>query len=151
MTFIQPSDPDITIRDFAASFGQADLDDLYESKLFTDRVLLYLPKFETGYKVNMNSTLKSLGMEIAFNPQLADLTRLGNAPEGNLYVSRVEHKTYLKIDEKGAEGAAVTSVGVGVTSVPPTLAFDRPFMFVLRDLRFNTIVFIGTIEDPLAN
>lgn len=150
MTFIQPTDSNATIDGFVGSFNRTDLEQLYQAKLTIGRLQLYLPRFETDYKINMNDALKALGMEIAFEPFKADLTRLGNAPEGNLYISRVEHKTYLKIDEKGAEGAAVTSVGVGITSVPPTIDFNRPFLFVLRDMRYNSVVFIGKIEDPLA-
>ncbi|MDX1408461.1 MAG: serpin family protein, partial [Saprospiraceae bacterium] len=116
----------------------------------TERLQLYLPKFETEYKIKLNEVLKALGMSVAFSTSEANLTRLGNAPEGNLYISRVEHKTFLKIDEKGAEGAAVTSVGIGVTSLPPQIAFDRPFMIVLRDRQVNTVVFIGKIENPVG-
>ncbi|MBK8506750.1 MAG: hypothetical protein IPL46_33955 [Saprospiraceae bacterium] len=89
-------------------------------------------------------------MEIAFDPNQADFSKLGSAPEGNLFISKVNHKTYLKIDEKGAEGAAVTSVGVGVTSLPPHLKFDRPFVFLLRNRDSNTLIFAGKIEDPTS-
>jgi serine protease inhibitor len=112
--------------------------------------LIDLPKFEIGYKIQLNEVLKAMGMEIAFDPFLADFSRLGNAPEGNLFISSVNHKTYLKIDEKGAEGAAVTSVGVGVTSLPPHLNFDRPFVFLLRNRDSNTLIFAGKIEDPTS-
>ena len=150
MTFIKSADPGATVDEFAGNFSHSDLEELYTKRLSTQRIQLYLPRFETEFKVNLNTTLKSLGMEIAFEPFGADLSRLGRAPEGNLFITRVEHKTFLKIDEKGAEGAAVTSIGVGVTSAPPTMDFNRPFLFVMRDMRYNSIVFIGKIEDPLA-
>ena len=79
----------------------------------------------------------------------ADFNRPGES-FGNLYISGVEHKTYLSIDEKGAEGAAVTAVGIGVTSLPPVINFNRSFMFILRDTRYNTVLFIGKIDDPSA-
>ena len=124
------------------------LERLFDQDLMVGRILLDLPKFEIEYEILLNDALKALGMEIAFDPYQADFSNLGNAPEGNLFISRVNHKTYLKIDEKGAEGAAVTSVGVGVTSLPPYLKFDRPFVFLLRNQNTNTLIFAGKIEDP---
>ena len=150
LTFILPAEATTSLDDFIGKFTTEDLKQLYQN-LQTQRLQIYLPKFEVKYKINLNEALRSLGMGIAFDPFGANFNRLGTAPEGNLFISRVEHKTFLKIDEKGAEGAAVTSVGIGVTSAPPTIAFDRPFMLVLRDVRYNSVVFIGKIEDPLAD
>lgn len=114
------------------------------------RVMIMLPKFEINYKIQLNEVLQSLGMEIAFNPGSADFSNLGSLAYGNAYLSRVEHKTFLKIDEKGAEGAAVTSVGIGTTSAAPTIHFDRPFLIHLLHKPSGTTVFAGVIQDPLA-
>lgn len=116
----------------------------------TGRIELQLPKFEVEYKIQLNEVLKGMGMEIAFDPQQADFSKLGTTAMGNTYISRVEHKTYLKIDEKGAEGAAVTSVGIGVTSLPPSIKFNRPFLTVLIHKPTKTPVFVGKIENPVA-
>jgi serpin B len=124
------------------------METLYEQDLKTGRILLDLPKFEIEYKVLLNDVLKNMGMTLAFDPNEADFSNLGTAPEGNLFISKVLHKTYLKIDEKGAEGAAVTSVGVGVTSLPPQLRFDRPFVFLLLNKKTGALIFAGKIEDP---
>jgi serpin B len=122
------------------------LSTLFKDDLKTGRILLDLPRFEIEYKISLIEALKSLGMDIAFDPQRADFSRIGQAPGGNLFLTKVDHKTYLKIDEKGAEGAAVTSVGVGVTSVPPTFRFDRPFVFILRNNATGVFIFAGKIE-----
>ena len=114
------------------------------------RVMVLLPKFEINYKIQLNEVLQSLGMEVAFDPGSADFSNLGSLAYGNAYLSRVEHKTFLKIDEKGAEGAAVTSVGIGVTSAPPTIHFNRPFLIQLLHKPSGTTVFAGVIQDPMA-
>jgi serine protease inhibitor len=54
----------------------------------------------------------------------------------------------MKVDEKGMEGAAVTTIGVGTTSMPPSIYFDRPYMMVVRDRATGTYLFMGKIEDP---
>lgn len=147
MTCIRPIEKTQPIDGFIRGLDRARIEHLWSRDLQRQRVYLGLPKFEVSYEANLTNALKAMGMEVAFDPNRADLGRLGNA-FGNLYVSRVKHKTFLTIDESGAEGAAVTAVGVGVTSAPPTLFFDRSFYFVIRDLRFNSILFAGKVENP---
>ena len=122
----------------------------FSDKLTYGRIFLEVPKFEVNYKINLNEVLKSMGMDIAFNESLADFSNIGDAG-GNIFISRVEHKTFLKVDEKGVEGAAVTSVGFGVTSVPPTIRFDRPFLVLLMHKPTQTLIFMGKIEHPLQD
>jgi serpin B len=106
---------------------------------------LYLPKFELEWKSSLNDVLKAMGMEITFNTALADFTRINSG--GNLFIDEVLHKTFIKVDEEGTEAAAVTSVGVGLTSMPEIVDFrvDRPFVFLIREHHSGTILFIGKV------
>ncbi len=146
MWFILPP-ADQPIDDWIQNSSFESIQKTFLEKAALNRLMLLLPKFEVNYKVQLNEALKSLGMEVAFNPFEANFGKLGES-FGNLYLSRVEHKTFLKIDEKGAEGAAVTSVGIAVTSVPPSIRFNRPFVTVLMHKPTETIVFAGKVEDP---
>ncbi|MEZ4900117.1 MAG: serpin family protein [Saprospiraceae bacterium] len=113
------------------------------------RALLTLPLLEVSYKVLLNESLKSLGMELPFDPQQADLSGLGTPSRGNMFIRRVDHRTYLKMDEKGLDGAAVTSVTIGVTSLPPVYNFDRSFALIVYHLPTRTVIFDGVIHDPM--
>ncbi len=111
-------------------------------------VLLWLPKFEIEYEKELNDLLIDRGMDHAFLRSLADFSDMTDA---QVFISEVKHKTFIKIDESGAEAAAITSVGVEVTSSPPRLLevkFNRPFVVVLHDYERGSILFIGKIEDP---
>ena len=55
------------------------------------------------------------------------------------------HKTFLEVNEVGTEAAAVTGIGVGVTSLPPQFRVDRPFLFAIRERFTGTILFLGKI------
>ena len=112
------------------------------------RALLTIPKLELGYKVLLNEPFKTLGMEDPFDPQTADFSGLGVSGKGNLFIRRVDHRTYLKMDEKGIDGAAVTSVSIGATSLPPAYVFDHSFALIVYHLPTGTIVFDGVIHDP---
>jgi len=61
----------------------------------------------------------------------------------------VLHEVRLKVDEKGAEGAAVTVVGGIVTSSPPVVAFDRPFVLSLRHIPTGVQLFFGLVDEPM--
>ena len=114
---------------------------------YEKEVDLYLPKFELEYKKELSDILKSLGMVAAFDGALSDLS--GINAEHNLAISQVMHKTYLKVNEKGSEAAAVTSVSIEVTSMPYNIVMkvDRPFLLAIRELENGTILFIGKITD----
>jgi serpin B len=56
----------------------------------------------------------------------------------------------VDVNEEGTEAAAVTSVEVGITSMPPTVYVNRPFIFALREKFSGTILFIGLIMEPVG-
>ena len=120
--------------------------DTIKDNLKKGRLLLSMPSFEVEYKnEQMVDRLKGLGIFDVFG-NTADLTKM--AEQKNLKVSRVIHKTYLTVDERGTEGAAVTVGGVSVTSVPPQLDFDSPFIFIIANKTTNDFLFIGRIANP---
>lgn len=105
-----------------------------------------LPRFTLDYEIKLNDVLKAMGMTRAFTDD-AQLDKIN--PNEPLYVSFVKQNTYLGIDEKGTEAAAVTTVGVGVTSVgPDPYICDRPFVLLISEKTSNTILFMGRIMNP---
>jgi serine protease inhibitor len=108
---------------------------------------VFLPRFEVEYDVNLNDALTAMGMGIIFDYKRADFTRMCDVFQ-DFYVKNVKHKTYIRVDEIGTEAAAVTSVEMGPTSVPDFFLANRPFIFAIRENRFNTILFIGQVTDP---
>ncbi|MBU4541716.1 MAG: serpin family protein [Firmicutes bacterium] len=113
---------------------------------------LMLPKFTMAYEKSLNQPLTELGMGNAFDAGKADFSGLAeDGTAGNIYISEVKHKTFIEVDEVGTEAAAVTSVEVGVTSMPAydfELNFDRPFFYAIQDSESGAIIFIGAVFDP---
>jgi serpin B len=111
---------------------------------------LELPRFTLKYELKLNDVLKALGMAIAFQPFAADFSNMYKGPQ-DLYISEVKHKTFVEVNEEGTEAAAVTSVGVAMTSVDPTVFWmrvDRPFVFAIRENKSRTLLFMGKIVEP---
>ncbi|NMB82544.1 MAG: serpin family protein, partial [Ignavibacteria bacterium] len=63
---------------------------------------LYIPRFKMEYKIKLNETLKALGMEIAFDPYKANFKKIYEGV-GNAYISDVDHKTFVDVNEEGTE------------------------------------------------
>ena len=106
-----------------------------------------LPRYrlETGY--SLGEDLKVMGMPLAFNWG-ADFSAMTKAEQ--LYISRVVHKAFLEVNEKGAEAAAATAVMMVAISarVEPEFRADRPFLFLIRDTESGMILFLGRVTRP---
>ena len=113
-------------------------------------VSLVMPKFKLEYEKKLNDPLKSIGMGIAFQPGDADFSRMAHLEDlgKNLYIGEVLHKAVVEVNEEGTEAAAVTSIGIRVTSAPPAFIVNRPFFFAIRDNETKTVLFMGTVVDP---
>ena len=107
------------------------------------RQTMMLPRFKLEYEVRLNDTLEALGMGIAFGGG-ADFSGMGPS----LFISEVRHKTFVEVNEEGTEAAAVTAV-VGVKSLPPAFRIDRPFFFAIYDAETDTVLFMGTVTEPM--
>ncbi|MEA1881142.1 MAG: serpin family protein [Candidatus Marinimicrobia bacterium] len=142
MTIFLPSG---VIDQFVADLSTQKISE-WIAQLHSTKLDLTMPSFELEYEKKLNEILSDLGMEIAFNSESADFSRIMPLDRsGNLFISEVKHKTYIKVDEKGTEAAAVTSVGIGTTSVPPRIVIDRPFVLAIRENHSGTILFLGKI------
>jgi len=134
-----------------AEFSQENWDKWMSS--FSERKgTLQLPKFTLRYELELNDVLKSLGLSIAFQPFVADFSNMCKTRK-DLYISEVKHKTFVEVNEEGTEAAAVTSVGIALTSVDPTVFWmrvDRPFVFAIRENKSQTLLFVGKIVNPTS-
>jgi len=112
-----------------------------------------IPVFSTEYDVEMSEILKSMGMVDAFDGSSADLSGLGHSEIGDLYISRVLHKTRIDVDSKGTKAGAATVVEVceetamAYTEEPKRVILDRPFVYMLIDCETKLPFFIGTMMD----
>lgn len=107
---------------------------------------LHMPKFKLEYNKDLTDMLKQLGMGIAFGGQ-ADFSRMLEG-QTKLAISEVKHKTFVEVNEEGTEAAAATSTGMMVTSMPPSVRIDRPFVFLIREKSSGAILFMGKLMQP---
>jgi serpin B len=136
-----------TINDLIENIN-ADSLKVWTSQFVEKELVVTIPKFKFGYKDLLNDPLTNMGLGIAFGP-LADFT--GIRSSGGLMISRVIHQSFIDVNEKGTEAAAVTVVEIIETSVNPEMTFfmaNHPFIFVLREKSSNALLFIGKVGVP---
>jgi len=111
-------------------------------------VLLKMPKFKLGFKTQLVSAFKALGVADIFDEASADLSDI---TDESLFVSDILHEAKIEVNEEGSEAAAVTGIQLDTRaggSGPLSLKIDRPFMFVIQDLKNNIPLFMGKIVNP---
>ncbi len=142
---------DVTIADYAATLSGDHISELLANP--TDvSVYASIPKFESEYSVELSEVLKEMGMPDAFDISAADFSGMGTSEQGNLYIGRVLHKTFISVGEQGTKAGAATVVDVLCGSAmnpeePKTVYLDRPFVYMLIDCENNVPFFIGTMMD----
>ena len=119
-------------------------------------VMASIPKFKVEYDVEMSDVLKEMGMTDAFDDSAADFSGIGSSDVGNLYISRVLHKTQITVDGMGTKAGAATVVEIAPESAPGEPDFyvvnlDRPFLYMVIDTYWNMPIFMGTMIDPNLN
>ncbi|MCD8087095.1 MAG: serpin family protein [Oscillospiraceae bacterium] len=142
----------VTVADYIASLTGAGLTALLEDAQDVT-VEAAIPKFTSEYSTELSEALAALGMTDAFDPDLADFSLLGEYEDGNICISRVLHKTYIAVDERGTQAGAATVVEmVAETALEApeetkVVYLNRPFVYLLIDCETNTPIFMGTVMD----
>ena len=138
----------------------------FEKKLTAENVAGWLPKLAGGRQQvevlfpqlkitceynEMERTLAAMGIADAFVYGRADFSGMDGTRE--LYISKVVHKAFVEVNEKGTEAAAATAVIMVFGAAPgrprhPVFRADHPFVFLIRDNRSGSILFVGRVTDP---
>ncbi len=118
-------------------------------------IQIYLPKFQVTSGFSLSRTLGAMGIHAAFDSTRADFSGLaqGLKTNNNLSISDVIHKAYITVDEQGTEAAASSAALAPLTGAPqtgplPVFKADHPFVFLIRDTRSGSILFMGRVLDP---
>jgi serpin B len=113
-----------------------------------------IPRFKLTYQAMLNGPLSQLGMAPAFDPQRARFDAISSPPPA-IWIETVLHRAFVEVNEEGTEAAATTVAMMPLSSEysrPRIRTFemtvDRPFFFAICDSLTNTILFMGSVEEP---
>ncbi|MDO5417018.1 MAG: serpin family protein [Lachnospiraceae bacterium] len=112
-----------------------------------------IPRFTVESSILLNDSLKRMGMKEAFDRENADFSAMAESADGNLFISKVLHKTKIEVAERGTKAGAVTSVEMKTESAmiepeePKQVYLDRPFFYLILDTEQNMPLFAGCVTD----
>lgn len=119
--------------------------------LHSEKVIVFLPKFTITSAFALNQVLSKMGMPLAFSDKSADFSGMNGKKD--LFLSKVVHKAFVDVYEEGTEAAAATGIGVpeaaSVEPQPFVFRADHPFIFLIRDRKSGSILFMGRVINPL--
>jgi serpin B len=144
MTVILPRENDLSAIENSITLEKIKT---FGTKAYKQEVDVYLPKFEFDTDYQLNNYLQSLGMTRSFG---GDADFSGMNGDRSLFIGKVVHSAYIKVDEKGTEAAAATGVVMELTSMPEEkkqFKADHPFIFIIQEKTGN-ILFIGRVTNP---
>ena len=128
----------------------------WQMRGYTHEVDLKLPRFEISTNQQLGNVMAELGMPSAFDPETADFSKMCNT---QIYIGLMKQVAKIKLDEQGAEAAAVTIIDVA-GGIPDYATFhaNRPFLYIISEQSTGVILFMGqftggkpsAIEAPIA-
>ncbi len=146
MALVLPTDSKMSTASLINALSAKDWKQI--SSMQKQKVQVKLPKFTLNYEIKLNQILQSMGMKEAFSTANFSKMVSDQALAKKLFVSMVKQNTFIGVDEKGTEAAAVTTIGVGLTSIGPSVPefyCNRPFLFVIHEKTSGQIMFVGKI------
>jgi len=118
-----------------------ELEELLKEKQMT-QIELGLPKFKVEATHNeMLQMLHQLGLQKIMSPQAELDNMITRSPAT---VSKIVQKVFVEVDEKGTEAAVATSIHMA-RCMPREMICDRPFIFGIRDVASEQILFLGIV------
>ncbi len=117
-----------------------------------------IPLFNYDYTLDLENDLKELGIKDIFDINQADLT--GMLTKDTKRFITAAHKANIEFSNEGIKAAAVTMLGgagaagcwfdykydVPVEEID--LTFDKPYMYLIRNLKTGEVWFVGSVYEP---
>lgn len=119
--------------------------------VWPEEVHVYFPRFRVETSLALDAALKGLGMVLAFSDSQADFAGM-NGESDDLYIAAALHKAFVEVNEEGTTAAAATAIVMATRAAafrpPSTFRADHPFVFLIRDTRTKSVLFLGRLVDP---
>lgn len=138
----------VDIFDYIASLDGNTLLSILNTKT-TRTTRVGIPEFDFEYEIELNNSLKSMGISDIFDDKAANFSSMAESAD-NIYCGYIKQKVKIEVNRKGTKAAAVTWGEMKNGSMEPDeiLILDRPFMYMILDNQNNIPLFIGIVTNP---
>ncbi len=140
----------MTNQDYLASFTGEEFASAVVNKKADKFVSIQLPEFSYDYSINLNNTLKAMGIQKAFTGN-ADFSQMVEKSANPVKIDSVLHKTHIELDQNGTKAAAVTAVEASASAMLKTggtieIFLNRPFLYAIVDMDTGIPIFMGSVN-----
>ena len=151
MIILLPPKDNKNLGKFVEDMTAERLMNIYENGLGAP-VAYSIPKWKSDFEIELQDMLRKMGMPDAFSAAKADFSGMSKTRS---HIDRVIHKTFIEVDEKGTEAAAVTATTMRAGSAmrpepPKEFTVDRPFMYAIVQRTTGSICFAGVVTNPIV-
>lgn len=147
---------DATVNNYLSQLKSIQRPEGFKEGVITN-VIGRIPKFDFNYELDLKEDLKKIGITDVFEQGTADLSNLTDVQDS--YISSAIHKAKIEFTQDGIKAAAATFYGGKGGGAPydyffdvPVeiidITFDKPYMFLIRDVETGEIWFTGTVYEP---
>lgn len=126
---------------------KAQLIEEWANSVKKQKVEVYLPRFTVEQGIDLKDIFKAFGVTEIFIKD-ANLTAMSDGKE--LFLSKVVHKSFIEVNEEGSEAAAASGM-IAISRMAvlyPQVIVDHPFLFLIRNRKAGTILFMGRVMHP---
>lgn len=143
---------DVSLDEYIDSLDGTRIRHMINSAWEGQEVIYSMPKFEEKSSLSLVETFESLGLTVPFDGDNADFSKMGTSANGNIYIGDIFHDTFIDVNEDGTRAVAATIVATDENAMeepepPKEVILDRPFLYMLVDVRQGIPLFIGTIRN----
>lgn len=138
------------VRDLQKQLTAKQIDSMI-SGMTRQTTTVNFPRMQLESSTNLEKSFRRLGIRSIFNAQQSNLNRMLDESSRNkipLFVSKINHKVNLSVDEHGTEGAAVTVTLVDRSASQAYLNANEPFLIYIRHDPTRLPLFYGAVFDP---
>lgn len=118
-------------------------------------IQLMIPKFEIDASFDLQDFKDQLNLTKLFENTYDYHSIFKEKPEWPIFLKKITQKSKIKVNEIGVEATAETLIGGGsgcnaVVDYSSVIQFDatHPFIFLIKDSKVHTPLFLGTYSGP---
>ena len=113
-----------------------------------------IPKFDVSSELDLEDSLKKMGVKDVFNPRRADFSSMLNDANNSLVLGGINQTNRIIVDEKGCKAESIGKksyhAGEIVNDEVVQFVLDRPFIFCITELNDHFPLFVGIVNCPIG-
>ncbi len=113
-----------------------------------------IPKFDVSSELDLEDSLKKMGVKDVFNPRRANFSSMLNDANNSLVLGGINQTNRIIVDEKGCKAESIGKksyhAGEIVNDEVVQFVLDRPFIFCITELNDHFPLFVGIVNCPIG-